>query len=97
MSCDPCLSPSGLTRTLISDHEKFEKPQAAGRLSYHVMTRQLNGALAHIGQAIEEQGESLPDDAYSPVHRQLVESQNIINYVIRCMEYNKDIEAEISL
>ena len=85
-----------LTRTLILDYEKFQKPQAAGRLSDYVMTSQLNGALEHIGQAIEE-AVDLPNDAFSSIHRQLVESQNIISYVIRCMEYDEDSEAESSL
>jgi hypothetical protein len=64
---NPCFSPSRLPRILISDYEEFKKPQAVGRLSYHVMTSQLNGALAHISQAIEE-AVSLTNDEYSPVH-----------------------------
>jgi hypothetical protein len=59
-----------------------------------VITNQLNDALAHIGQAIDE-AVDLPDDEFS-ILRQLVQSQSIIDYVIRCMENNEDSEAESS-
>jgi hypothetical protein len=60
------------------------------------MTNQLNGALEHISQAIEK-AVDLPNNAFSSIHHQLVESQNIISYVIRYMEYNEDSETESSL
>jgi hypothetical protein len=59
------------------------------------MAGQLNLALEHIGQAIIEIVD-LPDDKFLSVHHQLVESQNTINHVIRCLEDDEDIEAEIS-
>ena len=96
VSCDPSFSPSRLTRALISDCEKFQKPQATGRLSDYVITNQLNGALEHIDQVLQE-ALRLPDDIFSAFHRQLTESRNIIDYVIRCMEYDEDSEEESSL
>jgi hypothetical protein len=60
------------------------------------MTSQLNKALAYISQAIKEAVDLL-NNVFLSIYYQLIESQNIISYIIRYIEYNKDSEAESSL
>jgi hypothetical protein len=72
-----------LTRTLISDYDAFQKPQAEGRLSDFWLTKELGLALARI-----EEAEELLDDASSSIQYKLVQSRGIISYVIRCIVYS---------
>lgn len=69
-----------------SDHKRFEKPKTAGRVSDYALTSELNLALGHIAQAMDE-AVGLPDDAFSSAHCELAASQKIIKNVIEWMEY----------
>jgi hypothetical protein len=72
-----------LTQTLISDYDTFQKPQAEGKLSDFGLTKELKLALAHIKEA-----EDLLNDASSSIQYKLVQSRNIISYLIRCIDYS---------
>jgi hypothetical protein len=74
-----------LTRTLISDYDKFPKPEAAERLSDFAITKELKRALENIGEARGEAAKlDLPED--SSINCQLRQTELIIRYIIRCME-----------